>query len=123
MEGTNEVKLLGNHFFNKSPTSLAILLLSLVLAILLKLFLNYRLTLPAVKDQELSFIIHIRPSRLTLLRLLSLNLTYNKWIVEKNHFMRQVQSAASTSPIIVSHIAWKNNLVWAGVRPSTRGYS
>lgn len=30
-----------------------------------------------------------------------LNLTYNKWIVEKNHFMRQVQSAASTSPIIV----------------------
>lgn len=32
----------------------AILLLSLVLASLLKLFLNYRLTLPAVKDQEMA---------------------------------------------------------------------
>lgn len=42
------------HFLNQSPTSLAILLLSLVLASLLKLFLNYRLTLPAVKDQEMA---------------------------------------------------------------------
>ena len=43
-----------NHFLNQSPTSIAILLLSLVLASLLKLFLNYRLTLPAVKDQEMA---------------------------------------------------------------------
>lgn len=41
-------------FLNKSPTSIAILLLSRVLASLLKLFLNYRLTLPAVKDQEMA---------------------------------------------------------------------
>ena len=44
-----------NPFLNQSPTSIAILLLSLVLASLLKLFLNYRLTLPAVKDQEMAF--------------------------------------------------------------------
>lgn len=43
-----------DHFLNQSPTSLAIFLLSLVLASLLKLFLNYRLTLPAVKDQEMA---------------------------------------------------------------------
>lgn len=46
--------LLKPLFLNKSPTSIAILLLSRVLASLLKLFLNYRLTLPAVKDQEMA---------------------------------------------------------------------
>ncbi|CAK7328695.1 unnamed protein product [Dovyalis caffra] len=42
------------RYYLYSPNSLAILLLSLVLASLLKLFLNYRLTLPAVKDQEMA---------------------------------------------------------------------
>jgi hypothetical protein len=46
--------LLKPLFSSISHTSLAILLLSLVLASLMKLFLNYRQTLPAVKDIEMA---------------------------------------------------------------------